>query len=128
MDTFLAELKDRFIDHRESILGIGACNPGSATFLDSNVIKPFATEYRLDFEKLCPQLTLAKTMLSASSVTVLSMVEAIKVLSQTSGAFDEVIKLMKIALTVPVASATAECSFSALKLVKSYLRSTMKED
>ena len=67
-------------------------------------------------------------MLSASSVTVLSMVEAIKVLSQTSGAFDEVIKLMKIALTVPVASATAECSFSALKLVKSYLRSTMKED
>ena len=32
LDKFLAESKDRFIDHRESI-GIGDYNPGSVIFL-----------------------------------------------------------------------------------------------
>ena len=34
-------------------------------------------------------------------------------------------RLYKIALTIPVASASAERSFSVLKRVKTYLRSTM---
>ena len=36
--------------------------------------------------------------------------------------------LLKIFATLPVSSATAERSFSALKYLKSYLRSTMSED
>ena len=39
----------------------------------------------------------------------------------------EVHKIMKIYLTVPVTSATAERSFSTLRRVKNYLRTTMTE-
>ena len=36
--------------------------------------------------------------------------------------------LMQIFATIPVTTATAERSFSSLRLLKTYLRSTMKED
>ena len=36
--------------------------------------------------------------------------------------------LYKLYLTIPVSSAAAERSFSRLKLIKSYLRTTMKQD
>ena len=42
--------------------------------------------------------------------------------------FCEVDKLLHIYLTVPVTTATAERSFSALRRIKSYLRSTMSEE
>ena len=47
------------------------------------------------------------------------------VLGENHVAFPEAIKLYKIALTVPVASASAEISFSVLKRLKNYLRSTI---
>ena len=43
-------------------------------------------------------------------------------------AFPEVFTLVCAALTIPVSSANAECSFSALKHIKTYLRSTICED
>ena len=41
--------------------------------------------------------------------------------------FSEVHKIIKIYLTVPVTSATAERSFLTLRRVKNYLRTTMTE-
>ena len=43
-------------------------------------------------------------------------------------ALPEVFTLVCTALTIPVSSANAECLFSALKHIKTYLRSTMQED
>jgi len=43
------------------------------------------------------------------------------------GLFPNVSTLYKLFMTLPVSSATAERSFSRLKLIKSYLRSTMSE-
>ena len=40
-------------------------------------------------------------------------------------AFQELYRLVCIALTLPVSSASCERSFSAMKLIKSHLRSTM---
>ena len=51
--------------------------------------------------------------------------DSLRVLGESHGAFPEAMRLYKIALTVPVASASAERSFSVLKRVKTYLRSTM---
>ena len=39
----------------------------------------------------------------------------------------EVVKLIKIALTMPVSTCTAECSFSTLRRLKTYLRNTMMQ-
>ena len=41
------------------------------------------------------------------------------------GMFSEVDKLLRLYFTFPVTSATAERSFSSLRLIKTYLRSTM---
>ena len=42
-------------------------------------------------------------------------------------AFHEIFRLVKIALVLPVSSAACERSFSALKLIKTHLRSTMSD-
>lgn len=45
----------------------------------------------------------------------------------TKDIIPEVIKLLKIVLTIPVSTCTAERSFSALRRIKTYLRSTMTQ-
>ena len=42
--------------------------------------------------------------------------------------FPEVYHLIKVAMTIPVTSATAERSFSVLKRIKTYLRATMGQE
>ena len=42
--------------------------------------------------------------------------------------FSEVITALTLFLTLPVTVATAERSFSKLKIIKNYLRNTMTED
>ena len=46
-------------------------------------------------------------------------------LLKTEGAFPDLLLFVQIVLTVPIASATAERSFSTMKRVKTYLPSTM---
>jgi hypothetical protein len=38
------------------------------------------------------------------------------------------VKVIKLLLTIPVSTASAERSFSAMRRIKTYLRSTMGED
>ena len=42
--------------------------------------------------------------------------------------FGNIFKLIKIALTIPLTSASAERTFSKLKIIKNRLRSTMQQD
>lgn len=42
--------------------------------------------------------------------------------------FSEILVLMKLFLTIPVTTASAERSFSALRRLKTYLRSTMTQN
>ena len=48
--------------------------------------------------------------------------------SSSKSLFSEIFTLIKIANTIPVTSATAERTFSTLRRVKSYLRSTMSQE
>ena len=45
----------------------------------------------------------------------------------TLGVFSEVVKLVKIFMIIPITTATAERSFSSLRRLKTYLRSTMTQ-
>jgi len=51
-----------------------------------------------------------------------------EVASGFDSAFSELKKLLQIALTIIVSTASCECSFSALKRIKSYLRTTMTDE
>lgn len=57
-----------------------------------------------------------------------SLVSLVCFLEPYKLAFQEVARLLSIAVVLPVSSAACERSFSALKLIKTYLRSTMTND
>ncbi len=57
-----------------------------------------------------------------------SVVELALFIEPYKEVFFELFKLCKIAVSIPVSTASCERSFSALKLVKTYLRSTMSDD
>lgn len=72
-----------------------------------------------------PQIAVAKNLVNQQSLQ--TMEEVYLVLSSMQTAFPDLFLLVHAALTIPVSSATAERSFSTLKHIKSYLRSTMCE-
>lgn len=57
-----------------------------------------------------------------------SIVEVTKIIEPFKEVFHELFRLCKIAIAIPVSTASCERSFSTLKLVKTYLRSTMDDD
>ena len=66
--------------------------------------------------------------LNLSSVTMHDIIECIKSLSTAQRSMiSEVITLVDLLLVMPASNATSERSFSALRRIKSYLRSTMTQ-
>ena len=126
VDRILSELSKRF-DHSGTVLkAIAACSPKSSHFFDTEEVKPLAVQYGIDVDLLLPQLAVAKNLLRSKEVC--STEEALEFLVSMEDAFPHVVRLLSLALTFPVTSATAERSFSALKRIKTYLRSTMLQE
>ena len=117
------ELQHRFGEPRPILQSIAALSPKSPSFLDSSAVLSLAQAYDLDTDALLNQLEIARVMLKQRDVETVEA--SLRVLGEGQGAFPEAVRLYKIALTIPVASASAERSFSVLKRVKTYLRSTM---
>ena len=57
--------------------------------------------------------------------TVRTLCEVMNEVSMSK--FSEVLRLMKIFYTIPITTATAERTFSALRRLKTYLRTTMSQ-
>ena len=72
---------------------------------------------------LSPQLALARNYVQSKDITTIE--NLLTELTPLGEVLPELIKLLKKALTIPVTSASAERSFSALKRIKTYLRGTM---
>ena len=67
--------------------------------------------------------------LCPATTTVSAVIEQFRVKSvEVRGLFDQLQLLMELLLVVPASSATAERSFSALRRLKTYLRSTMSQE
>ena len=91
--------------------------------------------YNGDLEKssLSTQLetftTLARNNLNHSTLSVSSLVQLVSEMSPASRSmFSEIVTLMKLILVMPATNATSERTFSALRRVKTYLRSTMTQE
>ena len=69
------------------------------------------------------RLAVAKYFISQQSSQTIS--EVYLVLSSMQSAFPDLFILVCVALTIPISSASAEDSFSALKHIKSHLQLTM---
>nr|CAI5849508.1 unnamed protein product [Callosobruchus analis] len=81
---------------------------------------------------LCDQLKALKTCLNSEIKKIYSNKELIKLLlvkfNSLASSFPEVITACFLFSTLPVTTATAERSFSKLKLIKNYLRSSMGQE
>lgn len=127
VDAFLIELKQRFNGRNVELMrAIQACSPQSSQFLEPEKLQPLVDYYDLDSESLRMESILCKRTLAKK--TLKSTAEVFKELSPLKEAFPTLLKILQIALTICVSSASCERSFSALKRIKTYLRSTMQED
>ena len=126
LDAFLNEMSRRFDEKNIEIMkAIQACHPHSSNFLHTSDLKPLIDNYHLDEDSIAVEVSMATHMLSAKELSHTS--EVLVFLTSLPRAFPNIIRLFRIALTISVSTAECERSFSALKRIKSYLRSTMGE-
>ena len=104
------ELQHRFGEPRPMLQSIAALSPKYPTFLDFCCVHTLAQAYDFDLDALSNQLEIAKILLQQKNIE--SVEDYLKVLGENKDAFPEAIWIYNIALTVPVASASAERSFS----------------
>ena len=127
LDAFLMEMNRRFSERNVEIMrAIRACSPQSQDFLEAAQLQPLIDCYNLDCESLKMESNLARRTLAKK--TMESTADVFRELSPLKEAFPTLFRLLQIALTICVSSASCERSFSALKRIKTYLRSTMNEE
>jgi hypothetical protein len=127
LDRMQSELKARFSNSKPILLSCDTLNPNTSVFLDYDVMKPLADAFSylgIDASKLQFQCVVAKHMF-ASGIETETMESVFKKLIDLKCAFADLVKFAQLVFTVPVSSAGAERSFSTMKRVKTYLRSTM---
>lgn len=130
IDVMLSEIERRFSKPSCTVMrGIEALNPKSNHFSDEEALLPFAALYDCNAEDLTHELHQFKRILDrkiqAGTEIPSSILDVTKILEPNREIFHELFRLYKIAVTLPVSTASCERSFSALKLIKTYLRSTM---
>ncbi|XP_056453653.1 zinc finger MYM-type protein 1-like isoform X2 [Gadus chalcogrammus] len=133
LDTLVSEMERRFSKMNCSVMrGIQALNPKSSTFLQDDQVFDFGTIYGCDKEDLTHELHQARRILSrkaeSGAAQLGNILDLTVFLEPYQEVFVELFRLCKIALALPVSSAACERSFSALKLIKTHLRTTMLDN
>lgn len=113
--------------------GMQALNPCSPTFCEKDVVFPFASQYNCSTEDLQHEIPQLKHVLERKQTTgqeaPKSLMELTVFLEPYREVFHEMFKLCKIALALPVSTASCECSFSlCAKLIKTAMRSTIADE
>ena len=112
---------------------IGACDPTSEDFMNIAVLSPLAEHYNIDLSDLraqgrSVQAIVADYVNKDDMTTVKDIKDVMKTLLPVRAGFSTVLRVLQIALTIPVATAQCERSFSVMKRIKSYLRATTSQE
>ncbi|KAK0146464.1 Zinc finger MYM-type protein 1 [Merluccius polli] len=128
LDRLLMELRRRFsIEANDVLEGLPALSPKHPSFLDKQLIMPMARHYGISEENLSAELHQVRRLLKRKEdqgVTIQSKEEFLSLMRPYKDAFVDLYKLISIALTLPVTSASCERSFSCLCRLKNYLRNS----
>ena len=127
LDHILSEMERRFSERNLEIMkGLQACSPKSSHFLDFSELDALSKFYGLSGDGLfSTECVLAKRCLTDKNPE--TVMDVYSHLLPLQSAFPTLYKLIRIALTIAVSTAHCERTFSALKRIKTYLRTTMGE-
>uniref|UniRef100_A0A8C5ARY7 Zinc finger MYM-type protein 1-like n=1 Tax=Gadus morhua TaxID=8049 RepID=A0A8C5ARY7_GADMO len=126
IDRMINELGHRFSTVAGELMdGIQACHPASKSFLCLQSLEKLATHYHI---QLVPEEVLvAKSFLSRKDPdSIPDTLSVFKLLD--SMMFPSLRAILQVALTIPVSSCSCERSFSALRRLHTWLRSTMGQE
>ena len=123
-------MNDRFSELNLSLLkALEALIPNSDLFFDMSILTPFLSHYNINQRAISAEVATAKTYLhELQNPDLSSLHEAYQHLAKVQECFPTVIQCYQIAMTIGMSSATAERSFSSLRRIKTYLRSTMTQE
>jgi hAT family C-terminal dimerisation region len=128
IDCIISELGRRFSDQSLTAMkDIQALTPKHKSFLDYSNIESFALLYNSNVEDPSHEIPQVGRLLQRSGSCKTKMATMLNLacfLEPYKLAFHEMYRLLNIAIVLPVTSAACERRFSALKLIKTYLRST----
>ena len=130
----LNELDRRFSNTNcELMRSIQSLNPQSDAFLKESNVVSFGCLYDADIDDLGHEFhqfrrVLDRKVQSGEVKRPCSTVELVCFMEPYREVFFELFRLCKIAVTLPVSSASCERSFSTLKLIKTFLRSTTTDE
>ena len=124
IDAFQAELHQFFTDKNRAAVQAGS--PMCSEFLELKHLQPLTSTYNLDKQVLELEVPLARRSLVGNGVEETS--EIILELMPLTAAFAAFLKLLQISMTIAVSSTMSERSFSGLKCVKSYVRTSMSDE
>lgn len=132
VDEVRMEFTRRFPENEDLISSLQAFDMNSPKFMDPCIVKHFARLYEshIDKTQLQTQCHSAKAFLTFDKDDDGgdSILASLSKLSTLPVAFSEVLKLFKIAATLPISTASNERFFSVLNRVKTYLRTTMGDE
>ena len=140
LDLLATELERRFDQNSFKILQeiedvlVGSCN-GEKVQFSEEFLKKYETDFKVD--RLVVQLTMPPDLLNTANelhqmeikkvTSINTLCDVMNTCKFAKNMLSEVDRLLRMYLTIPVTSATAERTFSSLRRLKNYLRSTMTQ-
>ncbi len=128
IDKMTGELERRF-EKNDVFQAVDTLQPSSATFLLFEEMKPLLDMYShllFDQKMFAAEVVIAKEMILKQELRLSE--DVIKRIVEMETAFPNLSLFCKLVMSFPVASASAERSFSTMKRVKTYLRSSTSDD
>jgi len=133
LDSLLQQLKNSFKGHNSTVFNFAAVIPAFANHYSFTDMAPVVTTYQsllpatstVEVEEEFSLWQQSRSSSTTNTSIPASPLEALDVCNKDF--FPNIYVLLKIFATLPISTAAAERSFSALKRIKDYLRSTMAE-
>ncbi|XP_050511971.1 52 kDa repressor of the inhibitor of the protein kinase-like [Diabrotica virgifera virgifera] len=129
IDLFLTHILDRFLNHRKILSNFACLFPNKMKNFNeescAQLFEPYSSILRDDSRDIwVDEVKLWRQRIAGKNVK--NSLEALDVCN--GDAFPNVHQMLRILAVLPVTTATNERSFSTLRRLKTYLRSTMSED
>lgn len=125
----LGEINKRFSESNKKIMkAIQSCSPKSDKYLDFEALKPLLDLYSSKLpseDSLKLELVHAAKVVKQTNPSATTNMDTITVLTPLKPAFPG---LLNIVQTIAITSSFCERTFSSLKRIKTYLRSSMGDE